>query len=437
MKSTLTALGLLGCTLLVAPAFAAKTPIAIDAELEKQIIEWRRDIHQHPELGNQETRTAALVADHLRELGLEVQTGIAVTGVVGLLEGGKPGPTIALRADMDALPVTEQVDLPFASRVTTVLNGEEVGVMHACGHDAHVAMLMGAAEQLAAMRDELAGNVLFIFQPAEEGVSGADSWGAEQMVAEGLFEQYQPEAVFGIHVMTSMHTGQVGYRTGPTLASSDTFEITVKGHQTHGGMPWNGVDPIVIASQIVNNSQAIISRQVDISEAPSVLSYGIIQGGVRQNIVPDTVTLRGTLRNFDGQTRQQVIDSLTRIAESTASANGATAEVTVKEGYPVTVNNPALVEAMLPITRQVVGADQLVQASMRTPAEDFAFFAREIPGMYVTLGATPEDRPLAEAAPNHSPYFQLDEDALAIGTNLFVNWALGYDAVHGDGYRES
>ncbi|WP_183327905.1 amidohydrolase [Halomonas cerina] len=436
MKPTLAVLGLLGSALLASPAFAAPTPVQIDAELEKQIIEWRRDIHQHPELGNQETRTAGLVADHLRELGLEVETGIAETGVVGLLKGGKPGPTIAFRADMDALPVTEQVDLPFASDVTTTLNGEEVGVMHACGHDAHVAMLMGAAEQLAAMRDELAGNVLFIFQPAEEGVPGAETWGAEQMLAEGLFERYQPEAVFGIHVMTSMHTGVVGYRSGPVLASSDTFEITVNGHQTHGGMPWNGVDPIVTAAQIVTNSQAIVSRQVDITQAPSVLSYGIIEGGVRQNIIPERVNLEGTLRNFDMDARQQVFDSLTRVAESTAAANGATADVHIHEGYPVTINDPALVEAMLPITRQVAGDDKVVEASLRTPAEDFSFFALEVPGMYVTLGATPEDQPLAEAAPNHSPYFHLDEDALATGTNLFVNWALGYDAAQADGAQE-
>lgn len=432
MKFSLSILTLAIGGLLAAPVLAAETAIGIDADLEQRVIEWRRDIHQHPELGNQETRTAGLVADHLRSLGMEVQTGIAVTGVVGLLKGAKPGPTIAFRADMDALPVTEQVDLPFASKVTTQLNGEEVGVMHACGHDAHVAMLMGAAERLASMRDELEGNVLFIFQPAEEGVPGAEIWGAEQMLAEGLFEQYQPEAVFGIHMMTSMHTGQVGYRSGPVLASSDTFEITVNGQQTHGGMPWNGVDPILTAAQIVTNSQSIVSRQTDITSAPTVLSYGVIEGGSRENIIPESVTLKGTLRNFDMDVRERIFGSLTQVAEATAHGQHAEAHVHIREGYPVTINDPALLERMLPITREVAGEGNLVETPLRTPAEDFSFFALEVPGMYVTLGATPADQDLAMAAPNHSPYFQLDEDALRTGTELFINWALGYHSIQAE-----
>lgn len=432
MKFSLSILTLTIGGLLAAPVLASETAIGIDADLEQHVIEWRRDIHQHPELGNQETRTAGLVADHLRSLGMEVQTGIAVTGAVGLLKGAKPGPTIAFRADMDALPVTEQVDLPFASKVTTQLNGEEVGVMHACGHDAHVAMLMGAAEQLASMRDELEGNVLFIFQPAEEGVPGAEIWGAEQMLAEGLFEQYQPEAVFGIHMMTSMHTGQVGYRSGPVLASSDTFEITVNGQQTHGGMPWNGVDPILTAAQIVTNSQSIVSRQTDITSAPTVLSYGVIEGGSRENIIPESVTLKGTLRNFDMDVRERIFGSLTQVAEATAHGQHAEAHVHIREGYPVTINDPALLERMLPITREVAGEGNLVETPLRTPAEDFSFFALEVPGMYVTLGATPADQDLAMAAPNHSPYFQLDEDALRTGTELFINWALGYHSTQAE-----
>lgn len=430
MKFSLSILTLAIGGLLAAPVQATETAIGIDADLEQRVIEWRRDIHQHPELGNQETRTAGLVADHLRSLGMEVQTGIAETGVVGLLKGGKPGPTIAFRADMDALPVTEQVDLPFASTVTAQFNGEEVGVMHACGHDAHVAMLMGAAEQLATMRDELEGNVLFIFQPAEEGVPGAEIWGAEQMLAEGLFEEHQPEAVFGMHIMTNMHTGQVGYRSGPVLASSDTFEIQVNGKQTHGGLPWNGVDPILTAAQIVTNSQSIVSRQTDITRAPSVLSYGVIEGGSRENIIPESVTLKGTLRNFDMEVRETIFGSLTQVAESTAHGQHAEAHVHIHEGYPVTINDPALVERMLPITREVVGNDMLVETPLRTPAEDFSFFALEVPGMYVFLGATPTEQDPALAAPNHSPYFEMDEDVLRIGTELFINWALGYNSSH-------
>nr|WP_300310872.1 amidohydrolase [Halomonas sp.] len=417
---------IIGASLAPSFAFAQSSPVSIDNTLAAKVIEWRRDIHQHPELGNQETRTAGLVADHLKSLGMEVRTGIAVTGVVGFLEGGKPGPTIALRADMDALPVTEQVDLPFKSEATARLDGKEVGVMHACGHDGHVAMLMGAAEQLAAMRDELHGNILFIFQPAEEGMSNVDSWGAKQMLDEGIFDDYAPEAIFGIHLGTNLHTGTVAYRSGPILASSDSFEIRVKGRQTHGGLPWNGIDPIVTASQIVTNSQSIVSRQVDLSSAPAVISYGIIDGGLRQNIIPDEVRMEGTIRNFDMDIRSQVLESLTRVAESTAQAQGAEAEVHIHEGYPVTVNDPQLTEKMLTVLREVVGDDKVIETALRMPSEDFSYYAQEVPGMFVMLGATPADTPLSEAAPNHSPHFNIDEEALETGTNLLVNWAMRY-----------
>lgn len=426
MTSSRLRAAIIGASLAPSLAFAQSSPISIDDTLAAKVIEWRRDIHQHPELGNQETRTAGLVADHLKSLGLEVRTGIAVTGVVGFLEGGKPGPTIALRADMDALPVTEQVDLPFKSEATAMLDGKEVGVMHACGHDGHVAMLMGAAEQLAAMRDELHGNILFIFQPAEEGMSKIDSWGAKQMLEEGIFDDYAPEAIFGIHLGTNLHTGTVAYRSGPILASSDSFEIRVKGQQTHGGLPWNGIDPIVTASQIVTNSQSIVSRQVDLTSAPAVISYGIIDGGLRQNIIPDEVRMEGTIRNFDMDIRSQVLESLTRVAESTAQAQGAEAEVHIHEGYPVTVNDPQLTEKMLPVLREVVGDDKVIETALRMPSEDFSYYAQKVPGMFVMLGATPVDTPLNEAAPNHSPHFSIDEDALKTGTDLLVNWAMRY-----------
>lgn len=419
-------LPILGVSLFSTPLLAQSSSVSIDSGLENKIIEWRRDIHANPELSNHETRTAALVADHLRELGMEVETGVAKTGVVGFMKGGKPGPTVAFRADMDALPVTEQVDLPFKSTVTSTYQGEEVGVMHACGHDGHVAMLMGAAEQLAEMREELEGNILFIFQPAEEGAEHAEIWGAKQMLAEGLFKRYQPDAVFGIHLASDTNTGVIGYRSGPFLASADAFEIKVIGEQTHGAKPWNGVDPIVTAAQIVTNSQAIITRQIDSTAAPSILSYGKIRGGNRSNIIPDSVTMEGTLRNFDMQIRQEVFERLQRVAESTAEANGAKAEVTIHDdgGYPVTINNPELVEAMLPMTRQVAGDDNVIEKPLAMGAEDFSYFALEVPGMFVTLGVTPPGDDPEEAASNHSPYFQVDEDALKVGTNLYVNWAI-------------
>lgn len=398
----------------------------ISDQLEQQVIEWRRDIHQHPELSNREFRTAALVAEHLRALGMEVETEVAHTGVVGLLRGGQPGPTIALRADMDALPVTEQTDVPFASTQTAEYRGQEVGVMHACGHDLHVAMLMGAAEHLAGMQEDLIGNVLFVFQPAEEGAPAGEEGGAELMLAEGLFERYKPDAVLGIHVWSAGNTGQIGYRRGPLMASSDRFEIHVKGEQTHGSRPWGGVDPIVVAGQIITNSQSIVSRQIDITKAPAVLSFGIVEGGVRNNIIPDEVYLEGTIRNFDMDNRQQIFSKLTQTAEHTAQASGASANVHIHEGYPVTSNDADLVDRLLPTIERVAGADNVHENELVTGAEDFSFFANQVPGMFVFLGITPADQDAATAPSNHSPHFYADEDALRVGVELFINWVLDF-----------
>lgn len=427
--SALSKLTLAGCaTLAVAPmsVFAADEPVRISAELEQQVIEWRRDLHQHPELSNREFRTAKVVAEHLRELGLEVQTEVAHTGVVGILKGSKPGPVIALRADMDALPVTEKTDVPFKSTATAEYRGEEVGVMHACGHDMHVAMLMGAAEQLAAMQDELAGTVMFIFQPAEEGAPKGEEGGAELMLEQGLFADLKPDAVFGIHVWSAGTTGHIGYRSGPLMASSDRFEINVKGRQTHGSRPWGGVDPIVAAAQIINNTQTIISRQVDITKAPAVVSFGIVEGGVRNNIIPDEVYLEGTIRNFDMDNRAQIFENLKTTAEHTAASSGAEAHVHIDEGYPVTINNPELTTQMLPTMEQVAGADKVKVNPLVTGAEDFSFYALEVPGLFVFLGITPEGQDPATAPSNHSPYFYADEDALKVGTELYVNWVFDY-----------
>ncbi|SEA96209.1 amidohydrolase [Alkalimonas amylolytica] len=399
---------------------------AISSELEQKVIAWRRDIHQHPELSNREFRTAALVAAHLRKLGMEVQTEIAHTGVVGVLRGGKPGPVIALRADMDALPVTEQTDVPFRSTVIGEYRGNEVGVMHACGHDLHVAMLMGAAEYLAEHKQQVAGTVMFIFQPAEEGAPPGEEGGAELMLREGLFAELKPDAIFGIHVWGQAPLGVIGYRKGPLMASSDRFEIRVKGRQTHGSSPWAGVDPIVAAAQIINNVQTIVSRQINITRAPAVVSFGIVEGGVRNNIIPDEVYLEGTIRNFDMDIRQQIFRQLTQAAEASAHVTGAKAEVTIIEGYPVTINNPELVARMLTTTKAVAGEQMVQESPLVTGAEDFSYYALEVPGMFVFLGVAPPDKDPASMPANHSPFFYADERALKVGTNLFINWVFDY-----------
>ena len=424
-----TALALACATTLFASGSAfAQDPIRISAELEQQVIEWRRDLHQNPELSNREFRTSKVVAEHLRELGLEVQTEVAHTGVVGILKGGKPGPVIALRADMDALPVTEQTDVPFKSTATAEYRGEEVGVMHACGHDLHVAMLMGAAQQLAAMQEDIEGTVMFIFQPAEEGAPKGEEGGAELMLEEGLFAELKPDAVFGIHVWSAGTTGHIGYRSGPLMASSDRFEINVKGRQTHGSRPWGGVDPIVTAAQIIQNTQNIVSRQIDITKAPAVVSFGIVEGGVRNNIIPDDVYLEGTIRNFSMENRAQIFEKLKTTAEHTALSSGAEAHVHIDEGYPVTVNDPGLTEKMLPTMERVAGKDKVKVNALVTGAEDFSFYALEVPGLFVFLGITPEGQDPATAPSNHSPFFYADEAALKTGTEMYVNWVFDYAA---------
>ncbi|MBB5015575.1 amidohydrolase [Rehaibacterium terrae] len=401
---------------------------SLAAAVDARVLEWRRDIHQHPELSNREFRTAALVADHLRSLGLEPRTGIAHTGVVAILRGGKPGPRIALRADMDALPVSERVDLPFASRVTTEFRGETVGVMHACGHDAHTAILMGVAEALTAIRDELAGEVMFIFQPAEEGPPEGEDGGAPLMLEQGLFADFRPEAIFGLHVWANLHAGQVGYRSGPFMASSDQFRIVVKGRQTHGSRPWGGIDPIVAAADLVTSAQTIVSRNIDITRLPVVLSFGAIKGGIRHNIIPDQVELIGTIRAFDDGMREQVFRRLGEIAEHVGHAHGAQVEhaIPTRPGNPVTVNDPALTARALPSLQRVLGADKVRENPLITGAEDFSYFAREVPGFYWFVGASPAGSDLATVPNNHSPEFFLDEEALKVGTRTLLAVTLDY-----------
>lgn len=434
MRQRLLGLGLL--LSIAAVSLAADTPTdavaAASQQISAQVLAWRRDIHQHPELGNRETRTAALVAAQLRALGLQVQTGVAKTGVTGLLKGALPGPRIAIRADMDALPVTEENDLPFASKVRTDFNGGTVGVMHACGHDAHTAMTLGVATALAAMRAQLHGEVLFIFQPAEEGPPAGEDGGAKLMLDEGLFDRFKPDAIFGMHVFYTLHAGQIGVREGPMLAGSDRFQIKVQGRQTHGAQPWRGVDPIVTAALIVNQAQTIVSRQLNISELPAVLSFGMIHGGLRWNIIPDEVALEGTIRSFDPAMRQQMFDRLQAIAEHVAAAQGASvvSKIPLPEAVnPVTVNDPALTRRLRASLEHAVGAENVITITPNMVAEDFARFADRVPGMYFFVGSVPPEQSLADAAPNHSPLFVLDEAALDIGTRAMLQVAL--DALSG------
>ncbi|NMP30216.1 amidohydrolase [Thalassotalea sp. M1531] len=407
---------------------SAQAPEKLLKGVEGKVIEWRRDFHQNPELGNRETRTAGLVSKHLKSLGIAVESNIAYTGVVGFLKGGKPGPTVMLRADMDALPVTEKVDLPFKSTKTTNYRGVDVGVMHACGHDTHVAMLMGAAEVLAKMKNELAGNVMFVFQPAEEGAPVGEEGGAELMLKQGIFKKYQPEVAFGLHITSSLPTGVIGYKSGAAMASADRFEITVHGEQTHGSTPWNGIDPIATAAQVVSGVNHIVSRQINITKEPAIVSFGKIAGGVRNNIIPEKVEMVGTIRNFDMDNRQQIFEKIKTTATHVAKANGATADVEIFEGYPVTVNNPKLTAQMLPTLQSTAGENNVLEMPKITGAEDFSFYAMEVPGLFVFLGATPRDKDPRKVASNHSPYFFADESSFKTGTAALTNLALDYMA---------
>ena len=395
-------------------------------QVENKVIKWRRDFHENPELSNREVRTAGIVAKHLKKLGIKVEKNIAYTGVVGFLKGGKPGPTVMLRADMDALPVTEKVDLPFKSTKMTNYRGVDVGIMHACGHDTHVAMLMGVAEVLAGMKDELNGNVMFVFQPAEEGAPEGEEGGAELMLKEGIFKRYKPDVAFGLHITSSLPSGAIGYRSGPLMASADRFEINVHGEQTHGSTPWNGVDPIAAAAQIVTGVNHIVSRQIDITKEPAIISFGKISGGVRNNIIPEHVEMVGTIRNFDMDNRQKIFEKIKTTATHIAASSGAKADVEIFEGYPVTVNNPELTKQMLPSLHSIAGKKNVIEVPKITGAEDFSFYALEVPGLFVFLGGTPRDKDYKTAPSNHSPYFFVEESSFKVGTAALTQLTLDY-----------
>ena len=396
------------------------------AAVADRVVAWRRDIHANPELSNREFRTSELVAEHLHDLGIEVQTGVAHTGVVGVLEGGKPGPVIALRADMDALPVTEKTGLPYASKVRGEYQGREVGVMHACGHDNHVAILMGAAEVLAAVRDELPGSVKFLFQPAEEGPPKGENGGAKMMIEEGALQNPQVDAVVGLHISQSDVVGRASFRSLGMMASAQRFDVEITGSQTHGALPWSGVDPIVTGAQIVNGLQTIASRQVDITQHPVVVTVGKFEAGVRNNIVPETARLSGTIRTFDPNVRAQVHEKIERIVTQVAQSQGATATVEIDPGVPVTYNHAELTSQLRPTLEAVYGSDNVSLPPLITGAEDFSFFQEQVPGFFFFIGGRPNDVPAKMAIPNHSPFFYVDESALPLGVHAMSRLAVDY-----------
>ena len=396
------------------------------AAVADRVVAWRRDIHANPELSNREFRTSELVAEHLHDLGIEVQTGVAHTGVVGVLEGGKPGPVIALRADMDALPVTEKTGLPYASKVRGEYQGREVGVMHACGHDNHVAILMGAAEVLAAVRDELPGTVKFLFQPAEEGPPKGENGGAKMMIEEGALQNPQVDAVVGLNISQSDVVGRASFRSLGMMASAQRFDVEITGSQTHGALPWSGVDPIVTGAQIVNGLQTIASRQVDITQHPVVVTVGKFEAGVRDNIVPETARLSGTIRTFDPNVRAQVHEKIERIVTQVAQSQGATATVEIDPGVPVTYNHAELTSQLRPTLEAVYGSDNVSLPPLITGAEDFSFFQEQVPGFFFFIGGRPNDVPAKMAIPNHSPFFYVDESALPLGVHAMSRLAVDY-----------
>lgn len=398
---------------------------AATAKLMPQIIEWRRHIHQNPELGNREVKTAKYIEAHLRKLGLEVRTGIAKTGVVGILKGAQPGPVIGLRADMDGLPVTERNSLAYASKETAEYNGQKVGVMHACGHDAHVAMLMGAAEVLVGMKAKLKGTVVFIFQPAEEGPPAGEEGGAPLMVKEGVMDNPKIDAIFGIHISSGLEVGKIAYKSGSVMAASDWFSIKVRGKQTHGAYPWAGVDPIAVSTQIYTGLQMIVARRSDLTQAPVVITVGRMSAGVRENIIPEEVTMAGTIRTLDDDMQKDVHNKIRQTATKIAESMGATAEISIETKAPVTYNTPELVKKMLPSLQKAAGEKNVNEAPWVTGAEDFAFFREKAPAFYFWVGGMSKGE--TQAFPHHTPDFKIDDSRLDVGVKSFCNIVFDYN----------
>jgi amidohydrolase len=426
------------CALLVLAAvfssvLAADPPTALDEQIDSaamkvlpQVIEWRRFIHQHPELSNREFKTSAMVADYLKSLGLEVRTGIAKTGVVGILKGALPGPVIGLRADMDALPVTERTSVPFASKERAEFNGQQVGVMHACGHDSHIAMLMGTAQVLSSMKSQLKGTVVFIFQPAEEGPPAGEEGGAPLMVKEGVMDNPKIDVVFGIHINAQTEIGKIRYKSGAFMASSDWFSIKVKGKQTHGALPWQGIDPIVVGAQIIQGLQTIVSRQSELTKAPVIITVGKINGGVRENIVPEELTMAGTIRTLDPAMQKEVHAKIKLTAEKIAESAGATAEVTIETKTLVTYNTPELVKQMLPSLEKAAGKENTLEADWTTGAEDFSYYGAKAPSFFFNVGGMPLGKDPKDTAAHHTPDFYIDDSRLDVGIKAFCHLVFDY-----------
>ncbi|AMC10983.1 N-acyl-L-amino acid amidohydrolase [Lutibacter profundi] len=394
--------------------------------IEPKVIEWRRDFHQHPELSNREFKTAEKIAKYLKSLGLEVQTNVAHTGVVGILRGGKPGAVVALRADIDALPVTERTPVAFASKVTSTYNGIETGVMHACGHDSHIAILMGTAEVLTKIKDEIRGTVKFIFQPAEEGAPKGERGGAELMVEEGVLKNPDVDAIFGLHISAITNVGIITYKPAGIMAAAQSFTIKVKGKQAHGSRPWEGIDPIVISAQIINGLQTIISRGTELTKEAAVITVGLIRGGVRSNIIPEEVEMIGTIRTLDYDMQKKLNKEITRRVPAIAEAFGATATIEIDKGYPITYNDVNLVNEMLPSLQKAAGKNNVKLINAVTGAEDFSFYQKEIPGFYFFLGGKPLDVSIENTASHHTPDFFIDESGFKLGVEAFVNLTLDY-----------
>lgn len=411
--------------------YAALISIATD-KIESKVIAWRRDIHEHPELGNREVRTAALIAKHLKSLGIEVKTEVGITGVVGVLKGDKPGPVVAIRADMDALPVEEKNELPFASKVKTIYNGKETSVMHACGHDAHVAILMGVAEILSSMKKDLKGSVKFIFQPAEEGSPVGEEGGAELMVKEGVLENPKVDVIFGLHMSSQTEIGEINYKPAGFMAAVGTLKITVNGKPSHGAQPWSAVDPIVVSAQIINNLQTIVSRNVNITQNPVVVTIASIHGGNRDNIISESVEMLGTVRTFTEDDKKLVYDRIRQIAEKTAESAGATADVVLpyEHYYPVTFNNEKLTAEMLPTLQKSAGKENVNLVPPITGAEDFSFFQQKVPGLYFFIGGMPKGKDPKTAAPHHTPQFIIDDRAFKTGLKAMCNLVFDYMELH-------
>jgi amidohydrolase len=400
------------------------------AAIEPQLIEWRRHIHQHPELSNREYKTAEYIASYLKTLGIEVQTGIGKTGVVGILKGAKPGPVVALRADIDALPVYERNNLAFASRDSGEYNGVKVPVMHACGHDTHVSILMGTATVLSKMKDQVAGTVKFIFQPAEEGTPGNEEGGAPLMIKEGVMDNPKVDAIFGLHINSATEIGKVRYKSGATMASSDWFTLTVKGKQSHGSMPWGGIDAVTVSAQIIQAFQNIVARQEDLTKAPVVITVGKINGGVRSNIMPEQVVMEGTIRTLDSKMQQDVHERMQRTAKSIAEASGATATLSIDTKTEVTYNDPALVKMMMPSIQAAAGDTNVLESTWTTGAEDFSFYGDKAPAFFFFLGGMPVGQDPAKAPPHHTPDFYIDDSKLDVGVKVFCQMVFDYEKLY-------